>query len=324
MKRARTWRSRAALFAAGLGGGVVLVGVLELAVRFSCPWIPLQEIDKRLFAKASEKTGFEWMPGARGLAHGVEVEIDEAGCRAMDGPSAYDEAWLILGDSVAFGIGVPVEQTFAGLAQSAHPDVKLWNAAVVGMYATGYPEAARRMFAVDPKIRRVTLFYCLNDIPYGTPWSSGGVEAVLGTLNQTFRTRSKLYRLIAGLAGHGVVQYFLGDYARYRNIEERAEQVFAPIAEAAAIAAHNGAAFEVILMPYEPQLRAQNPEYWSPQESVNAYLVARGITVRDARTWFGDDPAGAHRYYLFGDPLHFNARGHDTVYRKWLADAPAS
>lgn len=320
MTRARTWRSRAALFAAGLGGGVVLLGVLELAVRVACPWIQLQEIDKRLFAKASEEAGFEWRPGARGLAYDVEVEIDETGCRAMDGPSEYDEAWLILGDSVAFGIGVPVEKTFAGLAQSAHADIKLWNAGVVGMYATGYPEAARRMFAVDPKIRRVTLFYCLNDIPYGTPWSSGGVEAVLSTLNQTFRTRSKLYRLISGLAGHGVVQYFLGDYARYRDIEERAAEVFAPLAEAAAIAAQHGAAFEVILMPYEPQLRAQNPEYWRPQESVSAYLAARGIPVRDARTWFGDEPEEAHRYYLFGDPLHFNASGHEAVYRRWIAE----
>ena len=140
----------------------------------------------------------------------------------------------------------------------------------------------------------------------------------------TFRTRSKLYRLISGLAGHGVVQYFLGDYARYRDIEERAAEVFAPLAEAAAITAQHGAAFEVILMPYEPQLRAQNPEYWSPQESVSAYLAARGIPVRDARTWFGDEPEEAHRYYLFGDPLHFNARGHEAVYRQWLADGPGS
>ncbi len=306
--------SRAALLAAGVAASLLLLLLLEGIVRIAFPEVNLQGAERTLFRDTTPDVGREWRPGARGIAFGMPVEIDENGCRAMSRPEAPESGWLILGDSVAFGAGVRVEQTFAGLIQRAHPETRVLNAGVFGMRAPGYPKTARRLLDRFPDIRRITLFYTLNDVAFPEESQERG-RSLAVRISAFLRPRSKLYRFATTNLRDLRRSYFLVDLARYEDIDDRAGEELSPLLEAAALAWERDVEFEVVLLPYEYQLRVDLPEYWKPQAAVGAYLVAHGIPHRDARSWFDTRRFRARDYFLYGDPLHLNGRGHEAIAR---------
>ncbi len=294
----------------------------EVLVRFLCPFVNYQGADHHLFRLDSSGNRVAWQEGARGICFGQEVQIDEHGCLSLPGaPSTWEKSLLILGDSVAFGTGVPPQETFAGLLQASSPELKIWNASVVGMDMNGYPEVLRTMLQTDPLICKVLLFFCLNDI-YSTLDATALTEvnrpAALEWTMDLFRKRSKLFLFLKGTLLDRSRGMFLWDYQIYRDMNTSAGDLFAPLSKVSELAEEEGIPVTVILLPYEYQLRAREDEYWYPQDLVKNFLCQQGIPFQDAYEWLtGGDSKDS---FLFADGMHLSKPGHQRIFKGLVSD----
>jgi lysophospholipase L1-like esterase len=200
------WRGQVGLLVA------MLVGVplaLELLVRWQDPLgiSYYEEITRYgLEKEADPDLVYRHRPGWSTSYQGVPVHFNELGLRERPIPprEAGERRLLVLGDSVTFGWGVPVEETFPRLleqtlARRAPGSVRVVNAGV-GSYNTVQELAFLRRHgaAIDPD--QVLLLYVNNDIevqrvPFD-PWSSATLAGhpPLDTV-QILLGRSWLYRL---------------------------------------------------------------------------------------------------------------------------------
>ncbi|MDE2491640.1 MAG: hypothetical protein KGM24_12405 [Elusimicrobia bacterium] len=106
----RRRRSPAALLAAAAAVAVAAAATAEIAARL------LLHPDALVYRDSADpKLGFELLPGARGVKSGVPVSINAQGMR--DDPVAAakpagQRRVVVVGGQQAFGVGVPVAQTF--------------------------------------------------------------------------------------------------------------------------------------------------------------------------------------------------------------------
>ena len=123
---------RLALLAGSLVAISSALAILEGALRITDPGLMVRQ---RGLQRYHPRLGWENRPGARSAAAGVEVTIDRHGRRAtgQTGSAASTDAHvLLLGDSVAFGLGVSDDETFAAsLTQGSNP-YRVTNLAVPG------------------------------------------------------------------------------------------------------------------------------------------------------------------------------------------------
>jgi hypothetical protein len=331
---------------------VAILGVAEAGVRFFAPDVApgFFETEKALFAPDPGPAGVAWQPGSRGISFGHSVSIDSESCRDLGRPRAPKESWLLLGDSVTFGVGVDGEQTFAGLMQARQPDVRIINTAVIGMTLRGYSVLARSWLEREPSIERIYLFYCLNDLLEwesieGAPQAGAagdgddaaqapepeiGISAILDPTQRSdfvqqaltfIGQRSKLYHLLKVLLTEPDRRYFIVDRRNYDPIDASNLGTLPLLAEINSLARAHGVAFEVIILPYQHQLHSDDPGVWMPQEKVVAYLERQGIAHLDARDWLRDGAVDPSKAFLYGDPMHLSASGHRLVFDGWLQHA---
>jgi hypothetical protein len=353
MARGATKRiaSHLALILAGLLLVVVMLGLAEAGTRIFAPDVApgFFETERTLFSTDPGPAGAAWRPGSSGFCFGQRVSIDGEGCRDLGRPEAPKASWLLLGDSVAFGVGVAGEETFAGRMQKQRPDVRIINTAVIGMTLRGYSVLARSWLErePDPSIERIYLFYCLNDL---LEWemvqdveradaagdqaeaapaaeSEIGIAALLdpskrSDLVQDVLTflgrRSKLYHLLKVLLTRPDRRYYIVDRRNYDAIDASNPGNLTLLAEIDSLARARGIPFEVIILPYQHQLRSDDSAVWMPQDKVVAYLEEHGIAHRDARDWLRDASIDPSEAFLYGDPNHLSATGHRLVFDAWL------
>ena len=98
---------------------VALFAAAELAVRLAMPNVNLQGTDHDLFAERVWGPSVGMRANASGSCFGTDVAIDASGCRTIGAPASATRRWLVLGDSVAFGVGVASAETFVRQAASA-------------------------------------------------------------------------------------------------------------------------------------------------------------------------------------------------------------
>lgn len=248
------------------------------------------------------------------------MSIDEHGCRAIGTPNPdAQRAWLILGDSVTFGVGVPAEDTFIGLLQESNPKIKVWATPVVGMNLDDYRSTAKRMLERQLTIERIFLFFCLNDI-YSSenqdPLTQRPLPAGVERMLQALRARSRLYILLKGILLDRSKGFFEWDYQEYLAIEEEQaiEKRLVAMEEIASLASQAGCELQVILLPYEYQLRVGTPDVWKPQELLIDYLKGHDIRFIDTRDWFKHVAGESKDYFLFGDSMHLSRKGHLVIF----------
>ena len=302
---------------------MLLVG--EVAVRWFCPFVHFQGTDRELYLY-DEDGGPGWKPNSSGISFGKHCEVDELSCRVVGEPANPDRSWLILGDSVAFGVGVKGEQTFSGLFQSAHPDTRVLNSGVNGAGGREQLKIARRLIdKADPTVDRISLFFCLNDIgevkfreeklnvtdrvlhPENRPGIvKKGVELI--------RSRSKLYVMLKGLITDPPTRYFNWELEKYRKWDPTAPGDIGCLVEIAELAKQKDTDFNVFLLPYVGQYTSDSDDAWLPQKKVAQYLTDHGINVIDAREWFAGPKMKS--YFLFADGCHFSVAGHQLVFNK--------
>lgn len=289
---------------------IALFGGAELAVRLAMPDVNLQGTDRDLFAERVWGPSVGMRANARGCCFGVDVAIDAHGCRTIGAPADAKRRWLVLGDSVAFGVGVASADTFVAKLQRAAPDVHVVQAATLGHSVWNYRDVLEHALGSGSPPERVIVCWCLND-----------VEGYLRDLPQPdagptgwLRAHSKLYVAAKSWLTDRSLAYWQHDRSRYEPEVAATRDALAVARTIASRARTAGAACDVFVLPYEAQLRAGANDPWQPQRLVDAAFRAGGATVHDVAPALarahGGDPTSL---YLTADAMHLSAAGHAAV-----------
>lgn len=306
---------------------VAIFGIGELYCRYFLD-INLRKTSKNFVVATSDGRILGNEKNAQGVSFGTEVYSDANGFRIPAGYKTIpsDKAVLVLGDSVAFGVGIPEEETFVGLFRASHPEVAVYNSAVVGYSIGDYRRVASDFLPEHPEVKHIYLFYCLNDFHSESETEApkaGGpslvqslkelIAAVFVNMNESFGSRSKLYVYITGLAIDPSSRYFEWDLSLMNVPDEKFRETAGPIVEIGRFAAERGATFTVFLTPYEKQIRDGRNANFSPQDRIGTYLTENGVKVVDTRARFAGLELSSDAF-LFADPMHLSQTGHKLVF----------
>jgi hypothetical protein len=345
----RTRWSRAVLLRIGgvvfglLLMALVLVGA-ELAVR-SFADVQFFGASRNLFTPGRFGAVRGNTPNAVARAFGEDVFTDADGFRvpAPDYvyPRASSRTVLFLGDSIAFGPGIPEPETFVGLLRRNNPEWTFYNSAVVGYFAQSYKPVLESILARHRTISDVCLVLALNDVtdisasnlpsmaqaqeaPAAEELPQHWVEklrrvSLFEHANDFLRERSKLYLYLKNRFSDPGRRYFMADWRQYQNPRAVQDAVSA-IADLASILKREGISFTVIISPMEFQLRPDslraNLDARLPQRLLAEHLKQRGLKYVDALAWFETGGAkSAADYFIRFDPEHYSREGHRVVYQ---------
>ena len=217
---------------------------------------------------------------------------------------------LILGDSIAFGPGIPEQKTFVGLLRSAKPDWAIFNTAVIGYDLNDYLNVSKTLLKTQ-RYQLAILVLCLNDISWvsaelldGPPISHSATTntsrpnataivqsytnkdsvpsiveqlrslSIISTANDWLRTHSKLYLYLKDVITDPSARYFLADYKEYENnIDTKLD----PLLKIANEFRNAGIPLWIVISPYEYQLRGQGQKDSALQASADVMLPQKKI-----------------------------------------------
>ncbi|HXU45880.1 MAG TPA: SGNH/GDSL hydrolase family protein [Thermoanaerobaculia bacterium] len=275
----------------------------------------------------------------------IEYRINRDGYRDEDrDPAVHRRRIVLLGDSVAFGLGVAQDRTFAaGLArelrQRASPPVELVNLAIFA-YHSGNELDALREDGLRYAPEAVILQFYLNDlgtppraIRNGPPPPPPGLAARLISLKNRFLYDSALYRRLNQLASglsfrlfHGLRRHRWpeslnadeprGDLANLAaHPDDAAIPAFQAIREIRDLAVSHGARFLLVLSPDEVQLFTR--AYDGINDRLHRFCRTAGIECVDL---LAELRSRADKAELFYDGVHYSPLGHKIVARRLLEE----
>lgn len=277
--------------------------------------------------------------GSRVFTDGHGFRVPER--RPRISPTATQKAVLILGDSVAFGPGLDEEQTFSGMLRARFPELEVYNSSVIGYSLPDYRNVVDAMLPATPAIDHVFLLFCLNDISRMSAQEierfTGQSEALretapksgearswvdilkgyetISALNGFLRAHSKLYLWLKGVLTDPQARYWEADYRLYQEPNHaqflKSMEVLSDIA---ARLQNAGAAFTVIIVPYEYQLRKPDTAIFLPQRKLRDFLVRHSIDSIDSTPAFLKRSVPSEEFFLAFDPMHLSEKGHRIIY----------
>ena len=300
------------LFLSTIVCSLLILFLLEVGVRFFFPRINHQDTQLSLFQNSTIGDSVGWKPNAKGTSFGEIILIDSDGFRKMNSPRQFHESWLILGDSVTFGVGVKTEETFVQLLQDKLPSKKLWNTAVVGYSLFNYKEVFDYFLKEREDIEKILLFFCINDI-YKNLKLKPSYQTINEKLLSFLRRHSKFYMLLKNMFFDRSKTYALHDIGLYYEGSEQLQQAVDIIHEMDKESRQRGIGFLVVILPYEYQLRSKG-EHLRPQKILYRLLSERQVSVIDAYDFFASEEQDSKKYYLYADPMHFSNHGHRVIF----------
>lgn len=295
--------------------------LLEAGTRIFRPEINFQETEKRLLRNKVFGDTVGLVPNASGISFGVPISIDELGFRRVVAPENYSSSWLILGDSVTFGVGVKDEHTYIQLLQNSLPTVKLWNTAVLGYNLKNYKDVLHHLTVEKqaiPNLKKVLLFYCLNDVdlqstfgnnPNISPYTSDYAEKVISFL----RRNSKFYAVMKNAVSDRSKVYFDHDYQIYKSADGSFTEAINIIDEMDAHLRNRNIDFEIVILPYEYQLRTKEEQFLLPQKLLTAHFKEKKIPHIDIYPDLERAGGDQKKNYLYADFCHFSREGNQLV-----------
>jgi lysophospholipase L1-like esterase len=298
-----------------------LLLLIEIAVRIFYPEITPMGTDSNLMRPHVYQNSSALRPNAAGLSCGAEFRVNPFGFWKYS--AAFDSAkpsWLLLGDSVTMGMGVEPDSTFAGRLAAAVDSFNILNAAWIGYSSTDYRHVLEGL--LDRKsakgrsflnIKRITLFWCLNDVYAGLAGEPGQtVRQISGGLLRFLKLHYFTYQWLKALLFDRSRDYYLHDRNFYETSGAHLPAAFKDLQQMRALVSKNNLRFEIVLLPYEYQLRQTNDDFL-PQEVMQTALQNLNITVRDATEYLRSQEGPPAMLYCFGDGIHFSPRGHAVL-----------
>lgn len=312
------WKKRVALLLSSLLFCVFLLLLFEVGVRLFGPTINFQGTEMSLQRQGVFGTAHGWVPNASGLCFGKQVEIDEHGFRKQNSPQEYDSSWLILGDSVTFGVGVDGDDTYIQLLQNKLQRVRLWNTSVIGYDIDNYKSVLNHFLAESqkiPNIKKVILFFCLNDVDlvegnsHVQPPSSEFAGKVLSLLGRN----SKSYILLKDMISDRSKFYYQHDSGLYEDSAGKFTKAMRIMSEIQAALRAKNIDFSVVILPYEYQLRTKEEQHLLPQKRLAQYFQENGIRYIDAYEYFDRSGLSTKETFLYADFCHLSKTGHQVM-----------
>ena len=313
-----------------LVAGALIEGVLRLA-----GFEPERPVNPLFSWTGDQGELWRLTPGSRWRTRdgGHEVRVNSHGLRDREiGPKRPgSHRILVLGDSVTFGHGQPIESSFVRelerLLSSHGADVEVLNGGVPGW--STYQE---RLFyeqygeALSPDL--VLSAFVLNDVKeihQGLIELSAGSGLALirwvGWLSERSSAVAALKRIYANLfepqereirAAEELVRRF-----RSPEVQHAMDLTIEEFRRLAYLARERGDGFGIVLFPFRFQLRGQNLD--APQRRITEFAAENGIAVFDMLPVLGS--------YDIADVLmdhgHLTAHGHRIAARAiagWLED----
>ena len=308
-----------AFLAYDIGVVLVLLVLLEMALRIFAPQIGPQGTDKILYQDDLYYGSYGLRPNAYGESNGALVRVDALGCRETSAPIDTSKlSWLYLGDSVTMGLGVTGDSTFAGRLQSRFRNVNLLNPSMIGYGVDDYVNLLR-WFVVDRgdslKIDRVTVCWCLNDIyseedEVSAPGS--GVRATFGSLISYIRPRLRTYMFLKTLFFDRPKSYYLYDSKFYSDSNE-VNRAVSKVVMMFGECSRRNIPFEVLILPYEYELRSGVVLHDTPQQILRRKLDSLGIGSMDPMSYMRKSGIKPNAMYLYGDGIHLSNLGHRLI-----------
>ncbi len=287
----------------------------EGCVRVFHPEIQPTTIDRNLLKDGVYGSSAGLNPGARGDAFGAEFSITEDGFIAYAPKASRNRpSWLFLGDSVTMGIGVQPDSTFAGrVALAVSDSLRVLNPSVAGYASHDYLNVLVSLIhRPDLNIRRVTVFWCLNDIYPDTVSTVGPttLKRLVPRLSRFVYRHVRFYPWLKSLLTDRPRTYYEYDQRVYEQPSQHLQAAVDNISRMKALADSSGAGFDVVVLPYEYQLRTGEHD---PQDAIAEALDRRSIPLHDAsRAMRIGHPRD---YFLYGDGVHLSYRGHRELSR---------
>ncbi len=297
----------------------VMVFGIEAAVRWTMPGINNQGTDGNLMKDNRYGDSPGLRPGAQGLVFGKKVQVGRDGfIETSVPPDSTKPVRLILGDSVTMGVGVDADSSFVGrLAKYYQHTLRLSNASLIGYSNKDYLNVAEHLLATDTKVKGITVFFCLNDVYEGT--TAVPMMSRKGWLAPAFtflKQNSKAYMFLKGILSDRAKAYFDFDYAFYAANPDLVKLAADRLDTINQACIKKGVSFNVVLLPYEYQLRNKDVDSLrAPQHSLQLLLEERLINVMDATDAAAEVLQPAAEGYLYADGIHFSNRGHLAISR---------
>ncbi len=255
-------------------------------------------------------------PEASGQSNGAVFQVDLRGFwQYTGGVRTNRPGWLLIGDSVTMGIGVPPDSTFAGiLSRRFAAEYELLNPSLIGYSSRHYLALVRHFLTAGhsgvPEIRRITIFWCLNDAYYGRQIDgpNGNVRRVAEPLLRLARRNVYTYQWVKATFFDRPKRYFEHDARLYDG--ETLDHAVSDLSEISALCNVRDLACDVVLLPYEYQLREGDV---LPQTTLSDRLADLSLRVHDPFTWISTKIDDASELFLYGDGIHFSEEGHRLI-----------
>jgi lysophospholipase L1-like esterase len=300
--------------------------LLEIGIRIFAPSIRPEATSYSLVTDSLYGSSAGLRSGASGYSGGAQVSVDALGFWKYSAQTdSLQDGWLLLGDSVTLGIGIEPDSTFAGRMAGHVHTYAVHNPSWIGYSSTDYLNIARA-FLRDHipsalqrhPIRRVTIFWTLNDIysncdiglPPGQSIRNRG-SLVLGWLRRNYHTYSWLKAFLFDRAK----DYYEFDHKFYQQTDARYLSALSDLDSLQGLCLQNNVRLDVVLLPYEYQLRTHDSTVFAPQHMLAHDLNRRGIEYHDASPAPELQSADSKSLYLLGDGIHFSSKGHRSVFQ---------
>jgi lysophospholipase L1-like esterase len=314
------------LVAANILAMILLLLLVEALVRLGHPEIAPAGTTRILAADSVYGASPALQPLSNGWSEGERVAVDALGFWKYSVPSdSVQEGWLLLGDSVTMGPGVEPDSTFAGRLAATSPGWKILNPSWLGYSSADYVNVATALLRRSqarrsslPEIRRVTLFWTLNDVyshcaiglpPGETVRASGSV--FLTWIRQHYRT----YFWLKALLFDRPKTYFEFDRQFYRRSDPRFLAASSDLDSLQRLCRGARVDFRIVLLPYEYQLRRNDSAAFHPQRLLSRELDSLGIRWYDSAPALMSSGENPRSLYRFGDGIHLSAAGHRELFR---------
>lgn len=289
-----------------------ILGLIELLVRTAIPGIRPVGMDAALIDRIAFGDTSGPRAGARGESNGVVRKVEDDGFWSYAGAADRDspDAWLFLGDSVTMGIGVDADSTFAGRVAAWPDGLRVLNASIVGHASNDYVRILEDVSASET-IRRVSVFWCLNDAIAGRvlPSAPGGTTVQSGRFMAFIRRNWRTYQWLKATFSDRPTTYYTHDRMLYAPDSEYLEAALSDLGRIKAISDSLQASLDVFLLPYEYALRTNDN---SIGDLMSGLLASEGIVTADTFQWLRAGGDASH-LYLYGDGIHFSAAGHRVL-----------
>jgi hypothetical protein len=284
----------------------------EFCIGLFFPEINIQGTEQKLKKANAFGKSDGWVPGGKGKVFGMEVEIDGNGFRKMRHPANADRTWLLVGDSVAFGVGIRTEDTFAYKLQDYYSNICILNSSVVGANILDHYETIKYFTAKKTDIEKIIMFYSLNDI-YTRETAIMSRGNIFKRFSSWLSVKSRLYVFLKSFLSDRSRANFLYDFSFYKKDNPDFIKTCETLKNINKLCLEKKIDFTIFLLPYEMQLREKDEKLFYPQLLLRETLGDK-LKIIDVSYAFLKDNKKSDSYFLYADPMHLSVVGSNIVF----------